>query len=69
MQNEELAEVSVEDQLPPRLVLWVAHDRVISHSLWVFTATFPYALAALGGVARSGGETVPFISAYVVVGI
>ncbi len=53
----------------PRLVLWVARDRVISHSLGVFTATFLYALAALGGVARSGSETVPFISAYVVVGL
>ena len=36
----------------PRLVLWVARDRVISHALGVFTATFLYALAALGGVAR-----------------
>ena len=53
----------------PRLVLWVARDRVISHALGVFTATFLYALAALGGVARSGSETVPFISAYVVVGL
>ncbi len=53
----------------PRLVLWVARDRVISHSLGVFTATFLYALAALGGVARSGSETVPFISAYVVLGL
>lgn len=44
-------------------MLWVARDRVISHSLGVFTATFLYTLAALGGVARSGGETVPFISA------
>ena len=53
----------------PRLVLWVARDPVISHALGVFTATFLYALAALGGVARSGSETVPFISAYVVVGL
>ena len=53
----------------PRLVLWVARDRVISHSLGVFTATFLYALAALGGVARNRGETVPFTSAYVVVGL
>ncbi len=53
----------------PRLVLWVARDPVISHALGIFTATFLYALAALGGVARSGSETVPFISAYVVVGL
>ena len=42
---------------------------MISHALGVFTATFLYALGALGGVARSGSETVPFISAYVVVGL
>jgi uncharacterized membrane protein len=53
----------------PRLVLWVARDPVISHSLGVFTATFLYALAALGGVARGGSDTVPFISAWVVVGL
>jgi uncharacterized membrane protein len=53
----------------PRLVLWVARDRVISHSLGVFIASFLYALAALGGVARSGSETVPFLSAYFVVGL
>jgi|SRR5580700_807758 uncharacterized membrane protein len=53
----------------PRLVLWVARDRVISHALGMFVATFLYALAALGGVARGGSETVPFISAYVVIGL
>ena len=47
----------------PRLVLWVARDPVISHALGIFTATFLYALAALAGVARSGSETVPYISA------
>ena len=53
----------------PRLVLWVARDPVISHALGMFVATFLYALAALGGVARGGSETVPFISAYVVIGL
>ena len=53
----------------PRLVLWVARDPVISHALGIFVATFLYALAALGGVARGGSETVPFISAYVVIGL
>jgi len=53
----------------PRLVLWVARDPVISHALGIFTATFLYALSALGAVARNGSETVPFISAYVVVGL
>jgi uncharacterized membrane protein len=42
---------------------------VISHALGMFVATFLYALAALGGVARGGSETVPFISAYVVIGL
>jgi uncharacterized membrane protein len=51
----------------PRLVLWVARDPVISHSLGIFTATFLYALAALGGVARDKSETVPFVSAWVVI--
>src|SRR5271157_187055 len=53
----------------PRLVLWVARDPVISHALGIFTATFLYALAALGGVARNGSETVPFISGWVVDGL
>ena len=53
----------------PRLVLWVARDPVISHSLGIFTATFLYALAALGGASRSGSERVPFISAWVVIGL
>src|SRR5208283_5146641 len=53
----------------PRLVLWVARAPVISHALGIFTATFLYALAALGGVARNGSETVPFVSAWVVIGL
>ena len=53
----------------PRLVIWVARDPVISHALGIFTATFLYALAALAGVARSGAETVPFVSAWVVMGL
>src|SRR5271157_3713248 len=51
----------------PRLVLWVARAPVISHALGIFTATFIYALAALGGVNRNGSETVPFVSAWVVI--
>lgn len=31
----------------PRLVLWMARDPIISHSMGVFTATFLYAIAAL----------------------
>ena len=37
----------------PRLVLWVARDRVI-RALGIFTATFLYAIAALTGVDRGG---------------
>src|SRR5215813_4085328 len=43
----------------PRLVLWIARDPVMSHSLGVFTATFLYALAALAWVDRSGSGRVP----------
>src|SRR5271166_4961239 len=51
----------------PRLVLWIARDRVMSHALGIFTATFLYAIAALTGVERSGSGKVPFISAWLVV--
>jgi len=50
----------------PRLVLWLAHDPVISHALGTFTATFLYAIAALTGVDRSGSGKVPFVSVWVV---
>jgi len=53
----------------PRLVLWVARDRVMSHALGTFTATFLYAIAALAGVDRSGSGRVPFVSGWVVVGL
>jgi uncharacterized membrane protein len=46
----------------PRLVLWIARDPVISHSLGVFTATFLFALAALAWVDRSGSGRVPLAS-------
>src|SRR5215467_9080693 len=36
-----------------RLVHWIARDRVLSHAMGVFTATFLYALAALAWVDRS----------------
>lgn len=50
----------------PRLVLWVARSPWISHALGVFTATFLYAIAALAWVDRGGAETVPLLSASVV---
>ena len=53
----------------PRLVLWIARDPVMSHSLGIFTATFLYAIAALGGVDRSGSGLVPFVSVWVVVAL
>src|SRR5215469_11817649 len=31
----------------PRLVLWMARDRVMAHAFGLFTATFLYAIAAL----------------------
>src|SRR6516162_7471566 len=43
----------------PRLVLWIARDPVMSHSMGVFTATFLYALAALAWVDRGGSGRVP----------
>jgi uncharacterized membrane protein len=58
----------------PRLVLWIARDPVVSHSLGVFTATFLYALAALAWVDRSGSGRVPlsgtlFVTALLVVSV
>jgi hypothetical protein len=38
----------------PRLVVWIARDPVMSHSMGVFTATFLYAIAALAWVDRRG---------------
>lgn len=42
-----------------RLVHWIARDRVLSHAMGVFTATFLYALIALAWVDRSGTGRVP----------
>src|SRR5437588_7172513 len=38
----------------PRLVLWIARDPLIFHSIGTFTATFLYAVAALAWVDRQG---------------
>jgi len=46
----------------PRLVVWVARDRVILHSLGIFIATFLYGVAALAGIDRRGSGHVPFFS-------
>jgi uncharacterized membrane protein len=53
----------------PRLVLWVARDRVMMHALGIFTATFLYAIAALTGVDRGGSGKVPVVSVWVVVAL
>jgi uncharacterized membrane protein len=53
----------------PRLVLWIARDSVISHSLGIFSATSLYALAALSGVDRNHSGKVPFVSLWVVIAL
>lgn len=53
----------------PRLVLWVARDPVLSHALGIFSATFLYAIAALAWLDRGGSGKVPFISAWIVIGL
>jgi uncharacterized membrane protein len=50
----------------PRLVLWVARDPVVSHSLGVFIATFLHALMLLAWVDRSASGRVPLISGWMV---
>jgi len=51
----------------PRLVLWMARDPPLFHSIGVFTATFLYAIAAMAWVDREGSGKVPFFSAWLVV--
>jgi uncharacterized membrane protein len=51
----------------PRLVLWIARDPVMSHSMGVFTATFLYALAALAWVDRGGSGRVPLAGSVFVI--
>ena len=50
----------------PRLVLWIARDPVLWHSVGVFCATFLFALAAIAWVERDG-RTVPYFSGWFVV--
>jgi uncharacterized membrane protein len=51
----------------PRLSLWIARDRVIWHSLGVFTATFIYSMAAIAWMDRDRSGTVLFFSGWLVV--
>src|SRR3954468_7209838 len=48
----------------PRLVLLLARDPRLFHSLGVFIATFTYSLAALAWVDRGGSGSVPLFSAF-----
>jgi len=53
----------------PRLVLWIAKDRVIWHAIGVFTATFIYALAAMAWVDRKPSISMPLVSSIVVIAL
>lgn len=53
----------------PRLVLWVAREPVMGHSLGVFTATFLYAIGLLAWVDRNASGRVPCVSSWLVVGL
>ena len=50
----------------PRLVLWFARDRILTHAFGTFTATFLYAVAILAWIGRGGTTGVPLISAVMV---
>ncbi|MBX3024989.1 DUF2254 domain-containing protein [bacterium] len=51
----------------PRLVLWLARDPLIWHAVGIFSATFLYALAAIGWVERAGTSGAPFLTAWFVI--
>ncbi len=46
----------------PRLVTWIARDRLFMHSIGVFTATFLYSVAELAWVDRLNSGRVPVLS-------
>jgi uncharacterized membrane protein len=51
----------------PRLVHWIVRDRVLWHSLGVFTATFLYALGAIAWLDRYHSGNAPFFSGWLVI--
>ena len=51
----------------PRLVLWLSRDPIMWHAMGTFTATFLFALVALGWVDRDGSGQVPFFSTWLVI--
>lgn len=53
----------------PRLVLWVAGDKVMWHAIGVFTATFLYSIAATAWIDRDGSGRVPFFSSWLVIAL
>lgn len=53
----------------PRLVLWLARDPLLFHSLGTFIATFVYSLWSLAWVDRGGSGRVPLVSAFIVGGL
>jgi len=53
----------------PRLVLWIARDPILSHSMGVFSATFLYALLMIAWVDREGSGRVPLVSEYLIFGL
>ena len=54
----------------PRLVLWIAREPLLWHSVGIFSATFLYALGAISWVQRAhAGTGVPFFSAWLVIAL
>ncbi len=51
----------------PRLVPWIVRDRVLWHSLGVFTATFLYSLGAIAWLDRNRSGNTPFFSGLLVI--
>jgi uncharacterized membrane protein len=50
----------------PRLALWLARDRVMSHAMGMFSATFLYGLIMMAWVDRSTLGRVPLVSGWMV---
>jgi len=53
----------------PRLVLWLARDRVLWHAVGVFCATFLYAVAAMAWIDRGGSRPPPLIATWLVIAL
>jgi uncharacterized membrane protein len=52
----------------PRHVQWLARSPLLWHAVGIFSATFIYALAAIGWVERSvSGGRAPFLSSWIVI--